>query len=754
MVDPAAPIQVVIEDEDDSVRVDPATGTVEVDQPGGGVVVHLDAHRAAQGDEQDEWFENLADDMDQSKLSALANELYDSVSADDNSRSEYLTIKARGLGLLGTKLEEPRAGTGDGSAIDGMSTVTNPLLLEAVLKGWANAQAELLPSNGPVKIRDDGDETAVQDDLSEALERDLNHWFTTTAAEYYPDTSHMLLWGVYLGGSGIKKVYRCPMRRRPVSESVDTKDFIVSDTTKDLRSCGRITHQILMRPSVMKRMKLVGAYRDVGLTQPSPTPNVVDVKVGGIQGTATQKTRPEDQPYTIWEIQCELDLDDFVPRKSKFKDEGIPLPYLVTMDKDSREILALRRDWDKEDEECERKRMYVRYPYVPGPGFYGTGMVNILGNSSAAMTAAWREALDMGMFANFPGGLISKIGNRQNSTRIRVGMGEFEPIETAGQPIANVVMGMPYKDVTPGLMALMDKITGQAKTVSGAADIPVAEGIQNVPVGTMLAAIEQATKIMAAAHKGMHTAQAEEFQLIVNLFRDHPEDFWRNNKICPKDYWNEEKFLAALDECQNRLVPVSDPNTPSHIHRVAKALALLQLMLIPAFAARLDPDEVLDRCLRAIREDPKGLVVQAPAQQPQVGPAEVAKVLEANAKVTTAQTAASKAATDAANSGQSNQIKADEIAAKERIANVDLTREMIIHAHDAERYDREHGLAALDQAHQQNLDRRDAARADAAHVLDVGKHQHQQVVDASKLAIASYEATHPASPAKPQPKAK
>ena len=247
-------LNVVVDDDTQTIRVDPDTGTVEHDQPDGGVVVRLDARKPKTEDAENEWFSNLVDDLGPDKLSTLAEQLIEEISADDNSRKQKLADIARGIELLGIKLEEPRSVAGDGAAVEGMSTVTNPLLLEAVLKGWANAQAELLPASGPVKIRDDGDESAAEDDLAESYERDMNHWFTTTAGEYYPDTSHMLLWGVYFGGAGIKKVYRCPMRRRPTSESVDVKDFIVSDATKDLRACGRITHQISMRPSVMKRI--------------------------------------------------------------------------------------------------------------------------------------------------------------------------------------------------------------------------------------------------------------------------------------------------------------------------------------------------------------------------------------------------------------------------------------------------------------------------------------------------------------------
>lgn len=746
----AEPLAVTVDDDVETIRVDPVTGSIETDQPDGGVVVQLDARKPKPEDAGEDWFANLADDMDPMQLGILVNDLHDAVSADERSRAEYLTIRSRGLDLLGIKLEEPRSVASEGGSVEGMASVTNPLLLEAVLKGWANAQAELLPASGPVKIRDDGDESAAEDDQAEALERDTNHWFTTTAAEYYPDTSHMLLWGVYFGGSGFKKVYRCPMRRRPVSESVDAKDLIVSDTTKDLRSCGRITHQIPMRPSVMKRMKFIGAYRDVALTQPTPTVNQVDSKIAGIQGTSASKERPEDQPYTIWEIQCELDLDEFIPKGSKFKGEGIPLPYCVTMDKDSREILAIRRDWDENDGECERRRMYVKYTYVPGPGFYGTGMLNILGNSSAAMTAAWREALDTGMFANFPGGFVAKGGNRQNSSITRISPGQWAPLDTGGLPIGSVLAPNPYKDVTPGLMTLIDKVIAQAKSVGGAIDIPASEGLQNVPVGTILTQVEQATKIMAAAHKGMHQAQAEELQLILDLFRANPEDFWKSNKVASKDAWNEERFLTALDN--TNLVPVSDPNVPSHIHRVAKALALVNLITIPMFTPLLDHTEVLKRCLAAIREDARGLVVQPPPQQ---APGDPAKMLEATAKMKEADTKLAKVQVEAAGQQNQNVLKSDELASKERVANLDLVREMVIHEHDADKAQQAHDLAIRAQQHDEFAQSREHGLNVAQHHHEVDQGHHDRSLELAEHALNVHEVLHPPKPATPaKPKSK
>lgn len=677
----AEPLTVTIEDDTETVIVDPETGTIEERQPDGGVVVYLDAHRGKSkddDDEEDDWFANLAEKIDHGVLSGIVNELYEAIEADDRSRQKSLQNHVHGLKLLGIELEEPSSGVGDDIA--GMAKVTNPLLLEAVLKSWANASAELLPADGPVKVKDVGAATKSDDDLAEVFQRGMNHYLTETAKEFYPDTSHMLLWGTSFKGAGFKKIYRCPMRRRPVSESVDAKDLIVSNAAKDFASCGRITHQIEMRPSVMKRMKLIGAYRDVTLTQPTTSPNPVDEKIAGIQGVEAKPTRPEDQPYTIWETQCELDIEEFAP--GKFKDEGIPLPFIVTMDKDSREILAIRRDWEEDDEECHRQQMYVRYPYVPGPGFYCTGLLNILGNASAAMTAAWREALDAGMFANFPAGLIAKLGGRQNSSTFRLAPGEWAAVETNGMPIGQIAMGLPFKDVTPGLLALIDKITEQGRALGGAAELPAGEGLANVPVGTMMAQIEQATKVMASAHKGMHKAMSEEIGLLVELFRRHPEDFWRDQpKECPADFWNREKLIEAIDSCN--LVPVSDPNVPSHLHRVAKALGLVQLSSMPQFAPRLDPDEVLRRVLLAIRVDPTGLMVPAPPQD--ISPEDKAKMLTAQAKTVEAQAKIGKLQTEQQDSDNKAQLKQAELSAQKEIKTADITKELIIHAADQDK---------------------------------------------------------------------
>jgi len=677
----SGPLRIVVQDEDsETIHVDPDTGTITEAQPDGSVIVRLDAKAGFGDKDDDKWFDNLAHKLDGVKLAVLTNDLIEGIKADDQSRQGWLANTTRGLDLLGLQLESPSTNvetTGDGPIT---SKVKNPLLFESILKGWANAEAEMLPAEGPVKVKSDGKESNAEDTEAETLERAVNRYLTTTATEYYPETSHMLLWGTYFRGSGFKKVYRCPRRRRVVSEKVDAKDLIVSDTATDLRSCGRITHEISMRPSVFKLMVMIGAYRKTAATQPNPTPNEVDHKIAAIQGTEAIPSRPEDKPYTIWETQCELDLDEFVPAGSKFKGQGIPLPYLVSVDKDNEEILSIRRDWYEEDEWCSRIRMYVRYPYIPGPGFYGTGMLNLLGNSSAALTAAWREALDAGMYANFPGGFMAKSAVRGMSggnanTTFQMGPGEFVPIDTGGLPINQAVMGTQYRDVTPGLLSLIDKITEQSKALGQSAELPAAEGVANVPVGTMLAQIEQATKVMAAAHKGMHQAQSEEIQMICDLFRRHPDDLIKSDGDSPVGGWDANQLVAALNNVH--LVPVSDPNVPSHIHRVAKALGLIQLAQMPMFQSRLDPDEVLRRVLAAMREDPTGLQIPA-APQPPAPIGDMAKMVDAQAK-------AKKVDADIATKNTDNALKEQELRTDLATRQMDLEKERVIHSADAQK---------------------------------------------------------------------
>lgn len=607
-----APADIIVHSGDpDAVRVDEKTGAIEIPLPDGSVMIDLGG-KDDDAENGDDFSANLAEVLGDAELNLMAEDLLRGIQSDDESRSSWLQTRAAGIDILGLKLEQPRGDVGASSApLEGMATVRHPLLLEAVLRFQATARGELLASTGPVKVRNDGDETAPSGDLAEKLENDMNHYLTSVATEYYPDTDRMLFY-VGFGGCGFKKVYNCPIRRRPVSESVDAKDIIISNAATDLKNAGRVTHQITMRPSVLKRMQLAGAYRDVELTQPTPEPTEVDEKIAAVQGVRAKPERPEDQSYTINECYCELNIDGY-EHKQDGKITGLPLPYRVVIEKDSRKVLEIRRNWNEDDEACLAKQALVKYPFVPGLGFYDIGLLHILGNSANALTAAWRLMLDAGMYACFPGFLYAKGGSRQLSNEFRIAPGSGMALETGGNPIQQMVMPLPYRDITPGLAQLTQNIDQTSQRVGGTAETMVGEGVQETPVGTTLALIEQATKIQDAVHKRLHAAQAEEFQMLKECFREDPESFWRHNKNASN--WDKDQFIQALNNCN--LVPAADPNTPSHMHRIMKAVAVKQMQ--QANPELYNAKEVDTRILKMIGwNDPESLFAapQMPAAAP------------------------------------------------------------------------------------------------------------------------------------------
>jgi hypothetical protein len=700
-------------------------GVLKIDNPDGTTTIDFNPSQAdlngEEGPEDKGFNANLAKETDESELGRIATDLIDGVERDDLSRKKWLDTRARGIALLGLELEKPRSDTGNASApLEGMSTVRHPLLLEATVSFQATARAELLPSSGPVKVRNDTPYHAPKpvpsqtpndpnnptptlppeqsvDDLAQSLEKDLNHYLTVVATEYIPDTDRMLF-HVGFGGDGFKKVFNCPLKRRPVSESVDAEDLIVSDATTDLANCGRVTHRIRMRQSTLKRMQILGAYRDVDLAQPASytAKNPVDKKKEEIAGITTTVQRPEDRNYEIYEIYCELDLDEFAPKP--FKGKGLPLPYRVTIEKESRKILDIRRNWQEKDSQCIAKQYFVQFPFIRGLGFYGLGYIHLLGNTTIALTAAWRLQLDNGMFANFPGFLYNKGVGRQLSNQFRVPPGGGVGLELgAQQDIRAAVMALPYKETGPSFSAFSTHVEEVGRRLASTANIQVGEGKQDAPVGTTLALIEQATKVMDSAHKRLHAAQSCEFGLLKERFKEDPESLWRHNKNATIQ--DKDQFLKALNDYN--IVPVADPNNPTSLHRMAKAMAIKELQkLSPDLydpvkvdlqvgrMADLNLADVMRSTPAAPQPDPRMEAIQQKAasseQQNQI------QLQEAQIK---AQTAAAEI-----------QDKAAERASRERIENtkivqdkIKLQNESIIHAHDAA-----HDLAAKRQDMQLN----------------------------------------------------
>lgn len=572
---------------------------LKIEHDDGSITLSLDASpvEKAYGNTNSDWFGNLVDEVDEYELNKISEDLLRGISSDIESRKEWIEDRSLGIKLMGLKIEVPNTqGGSDGAPVEGMSKVRHPLLLEAVLRFQANARSEMLPTDGPVKIRNDDNNAELKEDqLANALERDLNHYLTAVATEYYPDTDRMLLM-LGFGGTAFKKVYFCPLRNRPVSETVDADDLIVNNSATDLSNARRITHRVYMRPSTVKRLQILGVYKDADLSAPNdPALDAVQRAEADQQGISAGSAYPEDRDREIYECYCELDLEGF-EHKSKGKKTGLEIPYRVTIDVSSRQILSIVRNYDEDTEELPIARQtFVKYTFVPGLGFYDIGLLNILGNTTNAITAAWRELLDAGMYANFPGFLFSDEGGRQNSNIFRVPPGGGAPIKTNGKPITQAIMPLPYQQPSQALMMLVSNIAETGMRIGGTSEAQVGEGRADAPVGTTLAMIEQATKVMNAVHKRIHASQAAEFQLLVECFKEHPESFWQR-KGRTSYPWDEQTFLQAINNCE--LVPQADPNTASHGQRVMKIMALKQLQA--ANPTAYDPMAVDTAALQAI----------------------------------------------------------------------------------------------------------------------------------------------------------
>ena len=595
---PDQDIIIQVDENGDTPEFDDNGAILRIDHGDGSVTVSLDGKPLNEARRKDtSWFGNLVEDIEQDELSRICDDLLRGIDNDLESRKEWIEELAQGIRVLGFKIEIPGLqGAADGAPVEGMSKVRHPLLQEAVLRFQANARSELLPVDGPVKVRNDNNNATIgQDTLANALERDLNHYLTITASEYYPDTDRMLLM-LGFGGLAFKKVYFCPLRNRPVSETVDADDLIVNDATTDIHNAKRITHRTMMRPSTVKRLQILGVYRDIELSTPlQQQPDAVQLEKKSQQGVTVQSTNPDDRDREIYECYCELDIKGF-EHKIKSKETGLEIPYRVTIDVSSKQILAVVRNYDEDAEDLpEAKINIVPYIFVPGFGFYPIGLLHILGNTTNAITAAWREMLDAGMYANFPGFLYADTGARQNTNIFRVPPGGGAQVKTGGAPIQQMVMPLPYKDISTAFAGFIDNMAQTGMRVGGTAEQPVGEGRADAPVGTTLALIEQATKVLNSVHKRMHAAQCEEFRLLVDCFKEHPESFWQRNKK-PAKKWDEETFLKALDDCE--LSPQADPNTSSQIQRAMKLQALKQLSA--ASPSLYDPIAIDTECIKAL----------------------------------------------------------------------------------------------------------------------------------------------------------
>jgi hypothetical protein len=659
----AAHVQVQVQNGGDSPVFNDKGAIVRIEHGDGAVTVSLNGRPivdAANDSKAIGWFDNLAEHIDASEMSAICEDILQGVADDLQSRQDWIDDRAQGIKLLGLKIEIPNVqGSSDGAPVEGMSKVRHPLLLEAVLRFQANARSELLPTDGPVKIRNDStSDNAGLDDQANALEIDMNHYLTSIATEYYPDTDRMLLMTGF-GGDGFKKVYKCPLRRRPVSESVDAEDIIVNQNATDLGNAQRVTHRIMMRNSVVRRMQLLGHYvdGDLGTAQQRQSDALEEAKKEqqGLQDS--NMLRPQDREREIYETYCELDIPRF-EFKYKGEDAGLPVPYVVTIDKSDRKVLSIVRNYDEPegDELPSAREVFVDYCFAPGLGFYSIGLLHILGNTTNAVTAAWRLMLDCGMFANFPGFLQSDSGARQNTNIFRVPPGGSATVKTNGGKIGDNIMPLPYTtQQMPALAALITDMAESGRRIGGTAEVQVGEGRADVPVGTVMAMIDQAIKVMNAVHKRMHAAQAREFQLLKRVFKENPESLL-GRKCKSKTVWDKQKLLSALQNCD--FVPQADPNTSSSAQRLMKIMGMFQLS--EKFPQLFDPIKMVSAAMLAMGWSNPDEFLVPPAARAAPPP----QLQEMQATMANDQAAAQAKTTEANARAAEAKAKVDEVQAK------------------------------------------------------------------------------------------
>lgn len=614
----------------------PAYSTVQIDDDGGVTLLSPRVRRPRADRDPRRFDENLALTMDDGDLSAIGHEVSEGIEADELSRTQFIAIFNKSLELLGLRDDTARTGQAQGGKTKGsISRVTHPLLLEAVVKSQGAARAELLPAQGPCKVMVRGDSDANLDDLARALEDDVNAYLTVGAREYYPDMDRALF-GLFFSGNAFKKIYLHPLRHRPVSEAIAVEDLIVSEDAVDLETAIRITHRSHMTKAMVRRMQLFGDWRDVDLPLGSfGSIDPANRKKQELMGTGMGfgSLRPQDQNYEFYECTTDIDLADYgiagIP-------DDLPVPVVVTLERQTKRVVALRRGWTRGDPEFRRRMRYVHYGMVPALGFLCLGHMHLLGGHARALTAAWRVILDAGMFANFPGGMKLKgvrVGVDGND--IHPSPGEWPDIDANGiDDIRKVAMPLPYKEASPVFIQFINSVAQEAKGLAATIDVEMGEGRTNIPVGSMMAMIEQATQLSAIIHKRLHTAQARELELIKECVAENPESIVRVIPS-PRRRWVGQIAFNSIE-----LVPVSDPNVPSQIHRVMLATAMVTM-------AGQNPD-IYDRMathLRAWRTigvgDAMSFLQQSPPQGQQGDPAAAtaaqAQMVKANADMANVQ---------------------------------------------------------------------------------------------------------------------
>ena len=541
---------------------------------------------------------NLAEVLSDSVLGSLSSELGHSIDEDKSSREDWEEAIAKGLGLLGINYQERN------QPFLGASGVTHPLLSEAVTQFQAQAYKEMLPPGGPVKTQILGIQTREVEDQAQRVKDFMNYQITEVMEEFDQDTDQMLFY-LPITGSTFKKVYFDPTRQRAVSKFVPAEDLIVPYAASDLRTAERYTHVVRMSENEIRKLQVGGIYRDVDLSpsEDDESDTTIKSKTDEIQGL-----RPgySDELYTIYEVHVDLDLEGFEDLDAMGEPTGIRLPYIVTMDADSGQILSLVRNYREQDPLRRKRDFFVHYKFLPGFGFYGFGLLHMIGGLSRAATSILRQLIDAGTLSNLPGGFKAR-GVRIRNDDEPVNPGEFRDLDVPGGDIRNALMPLPYKEPSGTLAQLLGVVVDSGRRFAQVADTKVADVNSQAPVGTTVALIEQGSKVISSIHKRLHYAQKAEFRMLAEIFANNPMPY--PYQVGP----NINPQIMAQDfDGRVDILPVSDPSIFSMAQRLS--LAQTQLQLAQAAPQMHNLYEAYRRMYDAL--DVKNIDAILPAPQP------------------------------------------------------------------------------------------------------------------------------------------
>ena len=533
--------------------VNPAAVSVETED--GGIIIDFEGEMTEEllgGEGHDQ---NLAEVIDEDVLKSMASELVADFKADQESRSDWAKAYVKGLDLLGMKVEDRQ------QPWAGASGVFHPILTEAVVRFQAQAMGEIFPPAGPVRTKIVGKNDTEKKDQAFRVENEMNYLLTEEMSEYR-DEMEQMLFKLPIAGSAFKKVYYDPLMERPCAMFVPSEDFVVSYGASDLKTCPRYTHVMKKTSNEVLQLQVNGFYRDVEL--PDPQPDYSDIKQKDNELSGEEAVIEDDDRHTILEMHVDMNMPE------EFDDpDGIARPYVITIDKTSTEILSIRRNWYEDDENKKKRMHFVHYRYLPGLGFYGTGLIHLIGGLAKSATSILRQLIDAGTLSNLPAGLKAR-GLRIKGDDAPLMPGEFRDVDVPGGAIRDSITFIPYKEPSSVLYSLLGNIVEEGRRIGSVADVQVGDTNPQAPVGTTLALMERSMKVMSGVQARLHAALKQELRILAKIIHDYmPEEY---SYDMDGDFNRTKDFDGRID-----VIPVSDPNAATMSQRVMQYQAALQL---------------------------------------------------------------------------------------------------------------------------------------------------------------------------------